>query len=161
MSEIPLILPIGVDTHWIQTELLNVESFINRVTHLWAKTKRKIMKEGRTLLRGVGSLINSVKLTIKAVGGTLDPAMEAILTMVLSTIAAMTSISLAYAAGGPLAWPAMILAAAGLGIAIGTQAAVLVHGDKISRDLDDAMNAINSWSTTFSSFQGTGTGVNK
>ena len=157
VSELPLILPLGVDTSWAERELLWVDSYINKVTTLWAKTKRLIMKEGRTLLRGIGSLINSVKLTIKALGGTLDPAMEAILTMVLSTITAMTSISLAYAAGGPLAWPSMILAAAGLGIAIGTQAAVLQHGDKITRDLDAAQAAILSWSTTFSSFQGTGT----
>lgn len=156
MSEFPLILPVGVDLSWAQNELLGLESYINKVTTLWGKTKRLIMKEGRTLLRGIGSLINSVRLTIKAMGGTLDPAMEALLTMALGTIAAMTSISLAYAAGGPLAWPSMILAAAGLGIAIGTEIAVLQHGDKITRDLNDAQAAIMSWSTTFSAFQGTG-----
>ena len=156
MSEDRLEFAIIATASQAFSEVNQVNSWINRLTRFWAHTKRKIMKEGRTLLRGIGSLINSVKLTIRAVGGTLDPAMEAILTMVLSTIAAMTSISLAYAAGGPLAWPAMILAAAGLGIAIGTQAAVLQHGDKITRDLDAAQAAILSWSTTFSAFQGTG-----
>lgn len=157
VSELPLIFPVGVDTSWAETELRMVDSHINKITGKWAKTKRLIMKEGRTLLRGIGSLITSAKLTVRAMGGTLDPAMEAIITMVATTIMAMTSITLAYSAGGPLAWPSMILAAAGLGIALGTHAAVLVHGDKITRDLNDAQAAINSWSTTFSSFQGTGT----
>lgn len=157
MSEGSLEFAIIAQSSQAFSEINEVNSWINRLTRLWAKTKRTIMKEGRTLLRGIGSLINSVKLTIRAMGGTLDPAMEALLSMVLGTIAAMTSISLAYAAGGPLAWPSMILAAAGLGIALGTQTAVMIQGDKINRDLDAAQAAIMSWSTTFSTFQGIGT----
>lgn len=96
-------------------------------------------------------------MTMQAVGMTLDPAMDAIFTMLTTTVTAMTSITMAYSAGGPLGWVAAGLAAAGLVIALGAQAQALITGEEVKRDMDASMAAINAWSITFSTFAGIGT----
>ncbi len=115
-SEVNII--IKSDSTQVRKDVVDVESKVDTVVSFWASARAAITREIATTMRNITSLISTFKSVISAMGLTLDPWWNAMLTLVSATISALFAISFALTASvvGTGVAPFVAAAAAALSI---------------------------------------------
>jgi hypothetical protein len=92
---------LGLDSGDVQAQLAATRGEMDRLTSDWAKRKDKIILESQQIINIVNTGLRLWKNMFVAMGGTIDPALEAALAVIETGFVAAQGVFSIYAAMGP------------------------------------------------------------
>lgn len=155
VSEDKVIIELEVDSSQVNAEIADIEKKTDAVVKKWAQDHKQIMSSMRSVGRLITSGINAYRKVLRAMNITLDPAQEAILTLIVTSVSSMYQIALAFSSSGVGVVAGAIMAAAATGLNIGATARVLQDMNTSREAMDDAIAAIEGiadFATAFGRF---------
>lgn len=144
MSENIITIGLEVDSSQVNTELDAIQKKADAVTKKWADDHRAILTSMSKVGRAITAGINAYRRVLRALNISLDPAQEAILTLIVSSVSSMYQIALAFSSTGIGIVAGAIFAAAATGLNIGATAAYLQDMSRSRQAMDDALAAVAS-----------------
>ena len=125
MSE-KVTIAIDVDTTEAETELLTLQERVDAQVNDWRIKRQMIINQLQEINRGIGLVMQSIRMAVRATGGALDPMQSALLALIGSTtsIIVTTAVALAMASFGLLTGVALALAAFAYGMNLSQTAKV-------------------------------------
>ena len=106
----------------------------------WRTKRQQILLEMHSINLGIGLMVQTVRMAVRATGQTLDPIQSALLSMVSSTSSLIIATATAMAAGslGLLAGAALALAAFAWGFQLAQTAKIQADMEKFKGDFAEA-----------------------
>jgi hypothetical protein len=138
VSEVPYVLRIMADTTEAESAIDRVRVKVDEVVAGWRQSRAEILQGLRDVSQVINYTLQTFRLAVRAVGGSLDPMQSAILGMISATVSMMlaTATAMAAASLGILGGFALALASAAFGISIATSAKVIQDFLSIKENMD-------------------------
>jgi len=141
-----------LDTTRLEAQETNWKERLERLNADLSRTEVHMLMVSRKVMSAISSTITTMRSTLRAFGISLPAAWEAIIGAVMTTIASLQAIAVAYTAGGITAALAIPVEIAAIGLAAFSVVYVLTGQAEASRRLDDSETALRSLGTTLTSW---------
>jgi len=117
----------------VQAKLAKNQEAIDAQAADWRSKRNQILLEMHAINQGIGLMIQSIRLAVKATGQALDPVANALLSLISSTSSIIIATATALAAGslGVLTGAALALAAFAYGFSLAQTAKVIAESESL------------------------------
>lgn len=135
---------LDITTEEGRKNLLALQKEQDKILKEMAKKKREMVASWNKTMSAMNTGINVMKNVYIAMGGTLNPIQEAMLSVITGTLTTMQSVTTAYATMGPVGWgAAAIVGAASIIFNIQAQFNMLTEMDDARRQMSAATSAMD------------------
>jgi hypothetical protein len=131
-----VIIPLTIDDSDMNAKVAAQQSAIDTQAEDWRRKRNEILLQMHSINLGIGLMVQTVRMAVRATGQTLDPIQSALLSMVSSTSSLIIATATAMAAGslGLLAGAALALAAFAWGFQLAQTAKIQADMEKFKGD---------------------------
>ncbi len=137
MSSDEVAILLTLDDSQAEAEVADLQGKIDRQQQEWAQFRRQTIREMNEIARGMAITVSSIRLVARVAGITIDPIMNALMTLVSSAVSLMIATATAMAASsfGILTGAALILSAAAFGLQAAKTAELIATSEMLKEML--------------------------
>lgn len=136
------VIGVDIDASQANSEIDALQAKVDTTVQKWREQRRDIYMQLSELNRGLGLMIQTVRMAARATGQTIPDYANAAFAMIQSTTSILLATSVAYKATGVLAGAGLALAAFAYGFNTVQSALIIARSEQLQEDFANIVSEL-------------------